>query len=182
MPGRAVSPPTAELRRVTVCAGRARPLVGVTDAQAGPGGDGISRASWLEGTGRWPLRGVDAVTSRSRHKARQRAARRPGSRAGTRFARYTTRSGCTAMPPEGLARTCKRYMNTRPQLAANGRETGQPTPFYRGRLRSAQFACSLRSLLPQGSGGSNPLFRTVGSASEPSLCNGSLVCFELLDR
>ena len=41
------------------------------------------------------------------------------------------------------ARIRKKFRDRRPQVAANGRDEGQPTPLFRGRLRSAAIAACL---------------------------------------
>ena len=59
-----------------------------------------------------------------------------------------------------LARICKTFGSRRLETASIGNHAGQPTPIFRGRLRSAFTASSLRGWRSQDRRGSNPLFRT----------------------
>jgi hypothetical protein len=62
---------------------------------------------------------------------------------------------------DAVQRMCNDFRETAPPLALIGEDADQPTPVFRSRLRSAVTICCLSSLLPQGSGGSHPLFRTI---------------------
>ena len=48
-----------------------------------------------------------------------------------------------------LARTCKMFRNRRPHSALTGEPTGEPTPFFRGRLRCAVIASRLSRRRPR---------------------------------
>jgi hypothetical protein len=54
-------------------------------------------------------------------------------------------------PPNvaALARTCKPFRNTRPRSASDGHQAGQPTPIFRGRLRSAAVGAGLSRRRPR---------------------------------
>jgi hypothetical protein len=54
---------------------------------------------------------------------------------------------------------CNGFPDRRPRSATNDRWARQPTPIFRGRLRSAPISFSLRGWRSQERGGSNPPFR-----------------------
>jgi hypothetical protein len=68
---------------------------------------------------------------------------------------------CTPYQVQHVQRVCNESRETRPPSATTCCLARQPTPFYRGRLRSASILLSLRGWRSQERGGSSPPFRTT---------------------